>query len=376
MPEKPLAMFARWRPEKADGVSQAVCHLARALAVLGQGVEIWEPRRGGALVPRRVLEPGIAVTGIPLSAGGFRVPKAARAFLREASAGCLGVQFHSSYVPANVAVAPLLRCPYAVTPHGGYTYRRMRNRSFFKKWIFFRLLSRSYLERAAFVHVLTPAEEQGLREICHPRRVVIAPNGCSLPPELAALVAPAPRPPGERHLLCLGRLDIETKGLDRVLQAFASIRSGSDRLALAGPDFRGSRARLLAMVRQLGLAESVDMPGALEGSAKWAALVDADTVVQFSRTEGLPLAPIEGMALGRPAAVSEESNLGPWVTAHEAGWLAGNGDFSSALAECLRAPAEELARRGQNARRLVREEFRWEHTAARLLSAFEESAAP
>ena len=320
----------------------------------------------------RAVEPGIVLTGVPLAAGGFRIPSAARAFLEEKSASVLGVQFHSSYVPANVAVAPFLRCPYAVTPHGGYTYLRMRNRSFLKKWIFFRFFSRNYLERAAFVHVLTPAEEAGLRKICRPRSVLVAPNGCALPPDLAGVAAPPPRAPGARHLLCLGRLDIETKGLDRVLAAFAAERSAGDRLVLAGPDFRGARARLRVMIEELGLSECVELPGALEGSAKWAALLDADAVVQFSRTEGLPLAPIEGMALGRPAAVSHESNLGPWITAHDAGWLVEHDDFRDTLGKCLRAPAEELLRLGENGRRLACTEFRWEQTAAKLLAAFHE----
>src|SRR5208337_4776033 len=90
----------------------------------------------------------------------------------------------------------------------------------------------------------------------------------------------------------LGRLHAQ-KGIDHLARAFASSRfRGGSRLVIIGPD-DGYRANLLALVKQLNLADSVVFIGALEGEQKLQAYVDSDVVVYAGSSESFGMVPFE-----------------------------------------------------------------------------------
>jgi glycosyltransferase involved in cell wall biosynthesis len=84
------------------------------------------------------------------------------------------------------------------------------------------------------------------------------------------------------------------------------------------------RSSLVALARQLGIAERVHFTG-------WwadvpAALSDLDVVVLSSRNEGTPVALIEALAAGRPVVATGVGGVRSVVQDGETGWLCPPGD--------------------------------------------------
>lgn len=159
------------------------------------------------------------------------------------------------------------------------------------------------------------------------------------------------------------------KGIDVLLRASLLIR---ERL----PDARGivvgvgEDERALRRLRQELGADQVDFLGFRDDAR---ALTGAlDVFVVASREEGLPLAMLEAMALGRPVVATTAGGI-PEVIAHgENGILVPIDDpsaLASAVTDLLGSP-EEAARLGEAGRRTVEERFSSRETARRYVEVY------
>jgi len=114
-------------------------------------------------------------------------------------------------------------------------------------------------------------------------------------------------PKRDRVILGAGRFTAQ-KGFDVLIRAFRTIlgRIPDCRLVIVGdgPD----RGKLEGLVRDLGLAERVDLPGYTKNPYSF--MKNADLYVLSSRYEGLAMTLIEAMALGTPV-VSTDCPSGP-----------------------------------------------------------------
>jgi len=110
------------------------------------------------------------------------------------------------------------------------------------------------------------------------------------------------------RFLFAGRLDVFTKGLDILLDAFemAASRSGSAHISLilAGPDWKGGRPWLEHRATELGIGDRVEFTGPLTPGQVGAMLAAADIYVQLSRHEGFPLSVAEALLASKPAVLS------------------------------------------------------------------------
>jgi glycosyltransferase involved in cell wall biosynthesis len=136
--------------------------------------------------------------------------------------------------------------------------------------------------------------------------VEVIPNGV----EPEAFTAAAPR----RHAaLFLGRLDTHQKGLDLLLDAYATVATATTAglvVAGDGPDADALRRR----ARRLGIADRVEFVGRVTGAAKYALLASAQVVCMPSRYEGLPLVAPEALACGTPVLAADIPCLRSVVT--------------------------------------------------------------
>jgi hypothetical protein len=166
-----------------------------------------------------------------------------------------------------------------------------------------------------------------------------------------------------------GRTDIHRKGLDLLLQAwrlFEATQSNA-RLALigAGQD-NDALARLVASQPSvLRTARYVVDP---EEIRLW--LSAADVYVAPSRTEGMPVAPLEAMACGLPVIASDTHGLADIFARGElaGGMLVERGRVDP-IVEALHRLAASAALRhrlGQAARQVVEQYFGVPHVGARL----------
>lgn len=175
-------------------------------------------------------------------------------------------------------------------------------------------------------------------------RLRVIPNGI----DLDFWAAPR-RNPREPRIVAVARLE-PVKGLDVLLRAFALLRERRPdaRLDIIGDG--AEREALQALARNLGLDACVAFRGALPRDAVRERLSAAACFALTSRSEGMPLALLEAMAVGVPAVASAVGAV-PELLAGGAGRLVPPDDplaLADALAATLAAPQPDMAQRARN----------------------------
>jgi glycosyltransferase involved in cell wall biosynthesis len=185
------------------------------------------------------------------------------------------------------------------------------------------------------------------------RIAVVRPGAVNdrLPPRLR-------RPDRPPRLLAVGSL-VPRKAQDELLRALAPLRRAPWRLTLIGaprdPDFA---RRLRLLVRGLGLADRVSMPGAVATARLPRHYSAADLFVLPSRHEGFGIAFVEALAHGLPV-VARRAGAVPEALPAAAAWLpedAGAQTLTALLRPLLlRRPTRiSAATRAQTAARRLR----------------------
>lgn len=166
----------------------------------------------------------------------------------------------------------------------------------------------------------------------------------------AAFLAAGPQPIADgRRLVCVGRLAHE-KGQVLVLEALAAVAAqGIDfEVVLAGDG--AMRSVVEERIRALGLEKHVRITGWLSNDAVRAELLAARVLLLPSFAEGLPVALMEALALGRPAISTYIAGIPELLQNGVSGWLIPAGSveaLATAIKEALETPAERLAAMGR-----------------------------
>lgn len=203
-----------------------------------------------------------------------------------------------------------------LTSHGQLNCRSMLHG--FQKAVYL-AACRSPVRHAAGIHVLTQRERGRLRLMIPWFRgpIGIIPHVVEIPGDPPAADA-TPRDFKPLTILHIGRLDVQTKGLDLLVEGFAKSGLDQARLILAGPDWNNGRAMLETLARDLGCAGRVEFPGAVYGADKERLLDSADLFVAASRWDAFNISLVEAMARGVPALVSDRLNLATALAAADA----------------------------------------------------------
>lgn len=266
--------------------------------------------------------------------------------------------------------------PLVMSPHGCLAPASLAHSAWKKRLA--GLLDRRYLRQATAIHATSDMERDWIeRYLGKGSRICVVPNGVELPAAAPAAAKPAGR---TRQVLYLGRLH-PLKGLELLIEAWRRAGNGTPeacptggngwRLVIAGPDEQGTRAKLEAQARSLGLANLV-FPGPLYGEEKRRALAEADLFALPSRTENFGIAVAEALAAGLPVITTKAT---PWSEIEgTAGWRVDvNADvIAHALAAAMRLSDEERTAMGQRGRELVAAKYQWE-TVGRAMAGLYES---
>lgn len=161
--------------------------------------------------------------------------------------------------------------------------------------------------------------------------------------------APCGHPPEKGfHLLNVARIDPGHKGQDLLIDvlSLSKWRERDVRLSIAGG---GNREWLEQLVRSRGLGNVLLLGHVGDLRSVWQ---EATFGVFSSRYEGMPLAMIEGMALGRAIVATDVAGHGEWIEHARNGFLA-SGCTSSSLDAALEKAWQQrgdAARLGEAAR--------------------------
>jgi glycosyltransferase involved in cell wall biosynthesis len=126
-------------------------------------------------------------------------------------------------------------------------------------------------------------------------RIFVIPNGVDMPNQRSV------KKSKRRHILFVGRIEINQKGLDLLLQAYKMIANRlSCNLVIAGSGVQKEVRKLKKLITKLSLTKKVHLVGRVEGK-KWEELFKgAWLVVIPSRFETFSMVALEALSFGAP----------------------------------------------------------------------------
>ena len=212
--------------------------------------------------------------------------------------------------------------------------------------------------------VLTPSMKENIERWNPTARKDVIPNGVD--DQLFAV----PMEAGQ-GILFLGRVEIGTKGIDLLLEAYARMPAAQrPRLTIAG---NVQEPELLhACLQRWGLEGRVHIHGRYTAQERAELLRTHRCLAMPSRIETFGMTIAEANASGTPAVVWDQAPMNE--VSSSACWRVKPYDveaYSHALLQASSAPDHELLRRGEVARQQARR-FNWDTLAALQLKVYED----
>lgn len=287
-----------------------------------------------------------------------------------------GFWLHPTYAGARVARKKGI--PYVLCPSGTLEPWSLRRRKlkWLKKAIYLKAVAASTMDSAVCLHACSPKEAESFRTLGYGGPITIIPNGINMEEYAVGDAHEA-----EFHWPCLedrpvvvfmSRLSPE-KGLDLLIPAWADIvRSRPHReaiLVIAGPDDRGYRRVVEAMLKRYRLSSRVLLPGMVQGRQKTSLLRRADIFVLPSYSENFGIVVAEALACGTPVITTMST---PWeqLPIVDAGrWVPPTKqDIGLALQELLGMSESQRKKMGKQGAALVSDNYSWDKVAGKFVT--------
>jgi glycosyltransferase involved in cell wall biosynthesis len=245
---------------------------------------------------------------------------------------------------------------YVFTPHGSYNVVAMQ-RSSLRKKIYIALFERFVLRHAQAIHCLGLSEVDGLRTIYNGVNMQLIPTGIDLIP-----VANTSKTNDFTVTFC-GRLDVHTKGLDLLVEGFARFNKEIPEACLSIIGGGDGMDQLEQLKAEFELNNSMILHGPKYGEEKDRLICHGHVFAHPSRNEGLPTAVLEASAMGMPCLISEATNVADVVRRYDAGFvmkeMTSDAIYDELVAAYKKHRSKDLIAKGQNALRMVSNEFNW-----------------
>jgi glycosyltransferase involved in cell wall biosynthesis len=277
---------------------------------------------------------------------------------------------HGGWIPVFSSVSKFMnsnRISFVYTPHGAYNTIAMK-RSFLMKKIYFRLFEKNMVKYAAAIHCIGQSEVAGLKQIFPTDKTKLLPYGFQM------TVQEIPRNVVCENMIVgfVGRLDIYTKGIDLLVDAFEDFQKQNPNSKLwiigDGPE----KNKLLKTIEDRGMGQQVIIFGSKFGSEKDNLIKQMHVFAHPSRNEGLPSSVLEASNFGIPSIVSEATNVAAYIEKYNAGMSVRNenkADIKNALTKMYHMwENNALDEMKINAQKMVQDAFDWNN----LMSQFNE----
>lgn len=358
-------ILGKANPERMNGVNKVVYQLATEQAAFGEQVSIWGITEHVEVnFGKRNFETRLFVK----QKNPFRYSNELQKAII-AKKGKAIFHLHGGWIPVYYSLAGLLHkhaINFVLTPHGAYNSIAMEKNGPVKK-IYFRLFEKSVLEKAAQIHCIGASEIKGLNTIFRKDKTLLLPYGYRKNENTVVESVAHP----EIIFGFIGRLDVYTKGLDTLLQAFQkfNLRYPKSQLWIIGESTQ--RNLLEKQVDAFSLRNNVVLYGSKFGKEKEALLKRMDVFVHPSRNEGLPVAVLEAASFGKPCLVTQATNIAAVVEQYGSGKTIDTqsdeilSDAMITLYETWRKPAV-FKQMQINAVKMVEETYNWDKLLVRF----------
>lgn len=361
-------LLGKANPERQNGVNKVVFELASAQQKQDVEVEVWGITK---IVEVNFKKRSFKTQLFQDSPWKFKISKELKRSILNSDEKTV-FHLHGGFLPQLFSVARILSNysrEYIYTPHGAYNSVALK-RSIWKKKLYLALFERGLARNAMFVHVIGESEIVGTKQVIGSNtRIELIPNGHNS----GGLKTTPPMESEVVHFGFLGRLDIETKGLDILIKGFSKFinEGGKGKLHIAG----GGKdvVRLKSLSEEFKVSDELVFHGPVFGAQKESFFQSLHYFCLTSRNEGLPGVVLEALDHGLPCIVSQETNTGSVISSYDAGWML-RENSTNCVANILTIAAdklklEEYKIKAVKARVLVRIEFDWVKISERFISA-------
>ncbi len=247
--------------------------------------------------------------------------------------------------------------PYIITPHGSLTREALR-RKVVKKFLGNFFLFNSFIKNARAIHFLSESERNRTTKF-RQLRSFVRNNGT----ETLGLKKKDFNK-DRLDLIYVGRLEIKTKGIDRILEAAKSIKRHLIKervhIRLFGTGSPKEILEIQKLIKKYDLTEVVTLGDGLFGENKIREILSNDCFIQLSRTEGQPLGIIEAMDIGMPCIITEGTTFRNIAEGLNAAILAPNkpAEIAQTILD-IRAGKYDLRNISVRASEYVKNDFDW-----------------
>lgn len=279
------------------------------------------------------------------------------------------IHSHGLWAPVNhwaSVAARRNKIPLIIHPRGMLEPWALNHKGM-KKRFAMALYQRRDLTIANLLVATSNVEFESIRELGLRQPVAIIPNGVVL--DVGA--EPVQYRPMNRTRVALFLSRVHpVKGLLNLVHAWARVAPVGWRLCIAGPDEAGHLREVLALVRQLGVQDSIEYVGGVDDEVKSDLYNAADVFVLPTFTENFGLVVAEALAHGLPVITTRGA---PWadLATNGCGWWVDIGvePLVDALREAVALSDEERQAMGKRGRDYVRR-FDWADIASQTVDVY------
>lgn len=348
-------VLGKANPQRMNGVNKVVYQLATNQSAFGRKVQLWGFSKD---TTRNFGERNFETKLFKSQTNPFLLDSDFEKQV-QASSDNTCFHFHGGWIPTFYAAAKVLKRynrKYVLTPHGAYNTIAMQKNALVKK-MYFHLFEKSVVSNALSVHCIGQSETAGLNRMSKKHSIFLQPYGF----ENTKLIQ---QKSGADTFIFgfLGRIDIYTKGLDLMIEAFAKkfYKHSKVKLWIIGDS--KEKDSLVQRVKDAGLEEQVVFWGAKFNEEKDELLNAIDIFLHPSRNEGLPTAVLEAASFGKPSIVTNATNVGEYIKEFDAGYCVPNNNalaLSEAMQESYELSPQLYQNKSSNAKSMLEETFAW-----------------
>lgn len=371
-------ILGKANPERMNGVNKVVYAMATEQIHYGEKVIVWGIAKDQV---KNYQERNFETRLFLKSKNPFKIPGELKKAILEKKDTTV-FHFHGGWIPVYYSLSNFLKkhnIPFVLTPHGAYNVIAMR-KSYWIKKMYFRFFEKNVLEQATKIHCLGQSEIIGLNTIYKSEKVVLLPYGyeMNVSQKLQAkhvydmqISFSAKKQMLENYenkdefiFGFIGRLDIYTKGLDKLIQGFERFVKTRPNAKLWIIGDSNQKELLQQIIQEKGLTNQVVFFGSKFGKHKETLLQNIDVFVHPSRNEGLPTSIIEAAGYGKPCIVSHATNIGSLIETYNAGKMidtVSSKKIEKAMHEMyqLSQKPEAFISMRFNAIRMIKENYNW-----------------